>query len=215
MKVCYTVIIGGYDQLRQPTVITPGWKYICITDTPEICEGTVYEAYQVQGKGPEGAKYFKWQFIGSEDDGKYQKGIYHDGSFQITGNLDEFIAPFEDKPFATRLHPSRKNALQEMQACLDAKKITPEEAAWAIMQYDETELPETHPLLWENGILYFNTKAPLYADWDGHFWHLTNLLGYLTRDQILLPMVLDGAELPALIDRERAKEYFKWFPHNK
>lgn len=214
MKVCYTVIIGGYDQLRQPTVITPGWKYICITDTPEICEDTVYEAKAPYEVKPKTGKEEKWVFPSevSESNGI---AVYHDGSFKITGNLDEFIAPFEDKPFATRLHPSRKNALQELQACLDAKKITPEEAAWAILQYDETELPETHPLLWENGILYFSTNAPLYADWEGHFWHLSNLLGYLTLDQILLPMVLDGAELPALIDRERAKEYFKWFPHNK
>jgi hypothetical protein len=33
MKVCYTVNFGSYDELRPPTLITPGWTYICITDS--------------------------------------------------------------------------------------------------------------------------------------------------------------------------------------
>lgn len=31
-KVCYTVITGNYDILKQPRVLTPGWEYICFTD---------------------------------------------------------------------------------------------------------------------------------------------------------------------------------------
>ena len=31
-KVVYTFIFGDYDELKSPTVITPGWDYICFTD---------------------------------------------------------------------------------------------------------------------------------------------------------------------------------------
>ena len=30
--LCYTVLSGDYDTLKKPTVITPGWKYVCFTD---------------------------------------------------------------------------------------------------------------------------------------------------------------------------------------
>lgn len=32
VKVCYTVISGSYDGLKEPRYVTPGWKYICFTD---------------------------------------------------------------------------------------------------------------------------------------------------------------------------------------
>ena len=31
-KVAYTYIIGNYDSLKEPSVITEGWDYICFTD---------------------------------------------------------------------------------------------------------------------------------------------------------------------------------------
>ena len=35
MKVVYTAILGSiYDDLKEPTVISPGWKYVCFTDQP-------------------------------------------------------------------------------------------------------------------------------------------------------------------------------------
>lgn len=30
--VCYTVISGPYDTLKEPVIETDGWKYICFTD---------------------------------------------------------------------------------------------------------------------------------------------------------------------------------------
>jgi hypothetical protein len=35
MKVVYTAILGTqYDDLKEPTFISEGWKYICFTDQP-------------------------------------------------------------------------------------------------------------------------------------------------------------------------------------
>lgn len=212
MKTCYTVILGGYDTLRNPTVITPGWRYVCITDTPEICEGTVYEALFVSVSANIGeleAKYFKWLLPAHHKyDGENEKLIYHDGNFQVIGNLDEYIKPFEDAAFATRLHPSRTNLIEETQACLDLGKISAETAAFVLMQLDDMdELPNG---LWENGLLYFNSAASDFTEWGSHFWHLFQMLDHTTRDQILLPMVLDNEIEPALIDRTHAANFFKY-----
>ncbi len=35
-NVIYTVIIGDYDKLHDPEVITPGWDYVCFTDTDKV-----------------------------------------------------------------------------------------------------------------------------------------------------------------------------------
>jgi len=35
-KCLYTCITNKYDRIREPTVKTPGWDYICFTDDPEL-----------------------------------------------------------------------------------------------------------------------------------------------------------------------------------
>ena len=30
--ICYTCITNKYDNLKDPRVVTPGWKYICYSD---------------------------------------------------------------------------------------------------------------------------------------------------------------------------------------
>lgn len=32
-KALYTINFGGYDPLKEPTVVTPGWDYIVFSDT--------------------------------------------------------------------------------------------------------------------------------------------------------------------------------------
>ena len=46
MKVIYTAIFGDYDTLKEPLVITPGWKYICYTD--QDFESKVWEIKKVK-----------------------------------------------------------------------------------------------------------------------------------------------------------------------
>jgi len=34
--ICYTVLSGDYDNLKNPKVVTPGWKYVCFTDQDNV-----------------------------------------------------------------------------------------------------------------------------------------------------------------------------------
>lgn len=210
MKICYTVITNGYDKLRNPEVITPGWKYICITDNPETCKGTVYEPVEPVSKSEVwGNRFEKWIFGPNQiESGNAEKVIYHDGNFQVIGNLDEFCQPIKTE-FAARPHPSRTNIIEELQACANQKKIDPSTAVWVLEQIEELEndLSET---LTENGLLVFQ-KGPLQDEWNSHFWHLRQLLPYCHRDQLLLPMVLDSEIEPELIDRQHAQKHFKHY----
>jgi hypothetical protein len=37
-NVIYTSIVGNYDKLHEPKIITPGWDYICFTDTDKTSD---------------------------------------------------------------------------------------------------------------------------------------------------------------------------------
>lgn len=234
MKTCYTVILGGYDTLRNPEVITPGWRYICITDTPEICEGTIYQPINTKtlrmrcsniGK-EKASRIYKWRgWVLSED-----ISIYHDGNFAVQGNLDEFVSQLESKYFATRPHPSRTNVLDEIDACLVLDKDTPhgletlrkwiekelepaESEKWKEQYKGRTHwfYPDQHGL-YENGILFFNPKANKY-----NLEVLTRQVAYAYvshsthRDQPILPFVSWYNSLPIpTIDRNHAANYFKY-----
>ncbi len=45
-NVIYTVIIGDYDNLVDPEVVTPGWDYICFTDTDK--KSDVWEVRKIE-----------------------------------------------------------------------------------------------------------------------------------------------------------------------
>lgn len=209
MKTIYTIILGGYDQLRNPDYITPGWRYVCITDTPQICQGTVYEPWPLgpimamQASNATKAKLLKWQlnFVA-------EVSIYHDGNFQVIGNLDEFIEPFKDAPFATRKHPSRTDWKEELAACVEMGKVSPEEYQWLDGLIESCEKPIEG--LWENGLLYFNSNSDKYKYSYTLFWHIRLLLHRFNRDQILLPLVLKNTDTPADMDRQHAEQFFKY-----
>ena len=234
MKTCYTVILGNYDQLRNPTVITPGWRYVCITDTPEICDGTVYKPLctkalrmRITSLGREKAsRVYKWRCWRLTDG----ISIYHDGNFEVTGNLDDFISPVLSYYFATRPHPSRYNALSEVKACLHLDKDTPEglkklrkqiereiepddSEKWKEQYKDRTYwfVPNKHGLF-ENGILVFNPHQN-----QEDLQILTEQMAYVYvpdtthRDQPILPFLLWKHNLDAaLIDRTHAAKFFQY-----
>ena len=43
--IVYTVITNDYDTLRDPRVVTPGWRYVCFSDQP--IESDVWEFHKI------------------------------------------------------------------------------------------------------------------------------------------------------------------------
>ena len=48
-KCIYTFIIGDYDNLKHPRIITPDWDYICVTDNPNL-KSDVWQIKYIQNK---------------------------------------------------------------------------------------------------------------------------------------------------------------------
>jgi hypothetical protein len=114
-KVCYTAILGNYDTLKEPVIITPGWEYVCFTDqdikskhwTIERVEpGDVRAARKIKVLPPFDADVSIWV----------------DGSIEIRGSADNFIAYAGDADGVLLKHPHRDNVFQEAMAVTRLKK---------------------------------------------------------------------------------------------
>lgn len=118
MKVIYTCILGDYDTLKEPTVYTPGWKYICYTD--QDFESDTWNIVKIEG-GQRDQREYKLDPFGV-DSIDVDLSIWIDGSIQINCDLDWFVKMFHKSDFSTMKHPSRICVYDEAQACKQLNK---------------------------------------------------------------------------------------------
>ncbi len=120
MRVIYTAIIGKYEELKEPTVITPGWRYICFTD--QQFTSAVWEIINIDTHKEQDLrllareikiKFFK--YIGAEE------SIWVDGSFTINCDLNVWWnkhAPVYPAVMTCIKHPMRDCVYEEAAACI-------------------------------------------------------------------------------------------------
>lgn len=152
MKLCYTAIIGDYDRLKEPQVITPGWKYWCFTDQPiiskswEIKKASIYEIATI--KTAREIKILKpYHYMDIEE------SIWFDASFTIKGNLDKLIRPAVDFDGMVLRHPHRSSLLQESLAVTQLGKDTDQTVRAQMQKYKDEGFEQLTPLV-ATGILY-------------------------------------------------------------
>lgn len=98
-KCIFTYITGGYDNLIEPTVITPEWDYICFTDNPtamKTARNSVWNIFPIHEKDMKikcpkrrgNAVVMQYHKYLSE---QYDTCIIVDGNIRIHTNLDEFL----------------------------------------------------------------------------------------------------------------------------
>lgn len=147
-KVIYTALFGQYEELKEPTVITPGWRYVCFTD--QEIESKTWRVIQSNYKEKEDncqnvSRWFKIM--------KYEgdQSIWIDASFQINCNLDDFWNQHFKAPITAINHPVRDCVYREAQICmrrgLDASNVEKQ-----IKRYANAGLPYHNGLI-ASGIL--------------------------------------------------------------
>ena len=122
MNVCYTVITNHYDTLKEPSVITPGWEYVLLTDhtvNSDVWDVRITTAHN---------RYLK---INAPFDGLT---IYVDGSIEIIGDLNEFIAEVS-QVFTIWRHPHRTCTFTEAEAVIKLKGMNPNEVYKQMQRY--------------------------------------------------------------------------------
>lgn len=119
-KCIFTVLIGDYDDLNPPKMVTPGWDYICLTNNPKLTSD-IWQVVFVTDKDLDPVRLSrKYKICNHLVDSKYDISIYIDANICIKGNLDHFlsIAWREPSNMAILYHPYHTDVSEEFNACL-------------------------------------------------------------------------------------------------
>lgn len=120
-KIIYTAIIGNYDILRDPKIITPGWEYICFTDNHELRSNfwqIIYlnNPYNIDKiRHARSIKIDYPRYLPEHD-----LSIWVDGSIEIMCDLNDFVTKTVSKDIEMVImkHPQRDNIIDEAATCV-------------------------------------------------------------------------------------------------
>lgn len=152
-KVIYTAIFGKYDDLKEPFVVTEGWRYVCFTD--QDFKSDVWEIVKapVMSCGPsKTARYYKIMFHRHI---QTEFSMWVDGTFIINTDLDQWWRQFK-APFTAVQHPFDTCIYKEASSCLNSGKGEQPLLEKQINHYKSIGVPSKNGLI-ASGILMRQT----------------------------------------------------------
>lgn len=186
MKVCYTALFGDHDDLKEPAIITQGWRYVCFTDQPVTSKVWEMIPTNVIDTPRRTARWFK--IMGWVD---WQYSMWVDASFTITCDLNEWWAKRFVSPFSAARHPLRTSIYAEARACI-ANGRDPEkkvEKQW--LRYQSLGFPDHQGIITSGILLRENTPEciQLHEAWWRELYEQSD------RDQLAFAFVSLGSKL--------------------
>lgn len=186
--VVYTCITGGYDNILEPSFVTPGVDYICFTDNmsmktkrwklrPIPTELAGYSKVKQQ----RGVKILAHRYLSD-----YDISIWVDGVVDVRGNIKDFLKPFDFDTYSVFIpeHPARKCLYKEIDACIKIKKLKGGEITLAKKQlerYRAEKFPENYGLVQTN-VMIRRHNDQYSKDLMEKWW--SELKDYSHRDQL-------------------------------
>lgn len=217
-KVIYTVIVGGYDEVR-PLPTFPGWDFVLLTDRQpsifsRILSCSNWQTRVFENPGLDVSRYSRlpklkpYLFLP-----EYEYSVYIDGNARFemdpTGLLDLLGWP----DFAVSEHPFRDNLYEEFQECrrlgLDDRGLFDRQEA----KYRNAGLVDPAPLFENNLILRRHNLENVMK--LGEAW-FDELCSESKRDQLSLPYICWQKNLmPSIFSQELKKKYFRTRSHRR
>lgn len=198
MKVCYTCLFSNYEDLKQPRVITPGWRYICYTD--QDLKSDIWEIKQVVEwvlPAQMLARYYKiikWM--------DWEQSIWVDASFIIDTNLDDWWKLHCKGSFSAPGHPLRNDVYQECMDCIISKRGNREEVDAQMNKYKKLGIPSNNGLITSGILMRENTANVIQL--CGRWWD--EVKNHSIRDQIAFCRVSIGADFVHMYNWDYRKE---------
>ena len=185
----YTVILGVYDNLRAPTVIEPGVRYVCVTDQPLRCYPweiqPAWMPYESAGRNSRIPKILSHLHF----DSKYT--IYHDGHFRLTAEPSRIIKKhLANHDLALYRHPCRKSIYKEMEICKREGIGYGEAMEKQVDNYRRCGIRDN---LWSGGFIVRRNTTHV-QNFNEYWWN--EFINGCPRDQIALPMAQLLANIP-------------------
>lgn len=194
-KCIYTFIIGGYDNLKEPRIYTPGWDYICVTDNPNLKSET-WDIIQIdeETKKIEPSKkramslmigYRKWL------PKHYDIVVTIGGQCVINIDLDELLVKYgyDDSYDACLIdHPDRNCAYEEANTIVQVQRDTPERISNHVQMLINEGYPRNNGL-YASGIMIINNNSN-----NIHKYYDQWLSDYLTYPSVRDQMTMNYSE---------------------
>lgn len=114
-KAVYTALIGNYDELKEPSIVSNGWDYICFTDQDIKSDVWQIRKVKVDGDPQRLARRIKISF---DKYIEHRYSLWIDASFEIKVDLNDFWGRFFISPFAVPKHPVRDCVYREIESCI-------------------------------------------------------------------------------------------------
>lgn len=178
-KICYTVITGDCDDLKEPIKTTPGWTYLCLTDNPNLTSKT-WDIKLIGGEEPKKlSRFFKCKNHFPE----YDLSVFIDATFSIKRTIDLFALNKRDGIWLNS-HPQRQCVYEEAQIVIDKGLDNIDTVTKQVERYRAEGLPEQYGL-WRCGIIVRNPKDPKITEMCDLWWKEVEQGSH--RDQISFP----------------------------
>ena len=218
MKICYTALISRYEELKEPTVPSPEWQFICFTDQP--LESDIWRIIKINASdNPQRLcrdikiNFLKWlePVAPSNWTGEC---LWLDASFQVNIPLDAMWRTFVP-PLTAPRHPLRHCIFTEINNCLVSRRGEPELLQKQYDAYRAAGVTQNADNIISSGLLMRNKEAvPLCDAW----WAELSL--WSTRDQVAFAKVVDNGAYKyhkIMWDYSQSKEikYFKHFKYRQ
>ena len=186
-NILYTSIIGKYDSLKEPTIKTKGWDYVCYTNEPSITSDfwqikPIPSRYQNIPDPKRIASLLKIEHYNVVEE-DYNTIIYVDGAVKVNVDLNKFLEfhNFGDYDFGIPTHLSRNCLYEEAEICksLDDPALIDQQ----VQRYREAGYPRQNGLWATTGMIKNNKSSALKKACE--IWSEEYTLG-CKRDQVSL-----------------------------
>lgn len=186
-KVIYTALFGNYEELKEPTVITPGWQYLCYTDQPLTSQTWTIIHTEPMPTAQLTARWFK--IMGFVD---FHQSIWVDAAFIIHVNLDEFWDKYHQGDLSSPAHPHRDCIYNEIAAVIQSNRADKEKMLSIQSDYKARGIKENGGVI-SSGILMRQNTAPCIGFCEA--WWKVLIDQQVNRDQVAIASLPNYREM--------------------
>jgi len=209
MKICYTAIFGHYDDLKDPAIISDGWKYICYTDQP--FKSSVWEVIHTPVPADiDPQRLARWYKIMHWVDWEFSMWI--DAAFQINIDLNDWWKRTFVMPFSCAKHPLRTCVYREIASCIANNRGMADELLRQQEVYKKEGVPDHNDRIITSGVL-MRKNTPTCIQLCEKWWD--EVAAHSVRDQVAFAKISIGYKIHTFVwDYSQSKE-LKYIKHIK
>jgi hypothetical protein len=189
-KVVYTIILGDYDDLKEPEIVSKGWDYICFTDRDDL-HSAIWRIVKIKCPSGLTSKRCSGFFVTNPFKylNQYELSVLVGGQISIHCDINEFVRNYlvPDKSIILSRHPVRTCIYDEAEKVKDAKKDSGKIVDKQMDKYRREGFPRNYGLVRTGVMIRRHHDKNLIR--HGRLW-LKEIVKHSQRDQLSFNYIL-------------------------